>query len=76
MNVARGLGNRSLWPVMAVVLESGAIYSSTLLVLLAAYVSNSFVQYIGMYSYHLHLLPLSYDDYSSTRYASPHHCVF
>ncbi|KAF8506468.1 hypothetical protein JB92DRAFT_3145441 [Gautieria morchelliformis] len=48
MNVARGLGNRSLWPVMAVILESGAIYSSTLLVLLAAYVSNSFVQYVAL----------------------------
>lgn len=40
--------NHSLWPVMAVVLESGAVYSSTLLLLLMTYVSGSFAQYIAL----------------------------
>jgi len=48
MDVARGPGSRSLWPVISVILESGAIYSSTLLVLLATYASGSFAQYIAL----------------------------
>jgi len=48
MGSPRGLGSRSLWPVIAVVLESGAIYSSTLFVLLMCYVSNSYAQYIAI----------------------------
>jgi len=48
MNVSKIGGSRSLWPVMAVLLESGAIYSSTLFVLLMTYVSGSFSQYIAL----------------------------
>lgn len=47
MRASHGIGASSLWPVMTIILESGAIYSSTLLVLLATYASNSFSQYIG-----------------------------
>ncbi|KIJ55474.1 hypothetical protein M422DRAFT_774492 [Sphaerobolus stellatus SS14] len=48
IDVARGPGSRSLWPVISVILESGAIYSSTLLVLLSTYASGSFSQYIAL----------------------------
>jgi len=48
MRAAHGIGASSLWPVMTIILESGAIYSSTLLVLLATYASNSFSQYIAL----------------------------
>jgi len=41
-----GMSSNSLWPVMAIILESGAIYSATLLCLLATYASGSFAQYI------------------------------
>ncbi|KZP01901.1 hypothetical protein CALVIDRAFT_559688 [Calocera viscosa TUFC12733] len=40
------MGQNSLWPVIAIILESGTIYSATLLCLLATYVSGSFAQYI------------------------------
>jgi len=43
---AREMGQRSLWPVMAVILESGAIYSATLGALLFTYAAGSFAQYI------------------------------
>jgi len=48
MNVSKLGGSRSLWPVMAVLLESGAIYSGTLFVLLMTYASGSFSQYIAL----------------------------
>ncbi|KAF8524280.1 hypothetical protein BU17DRAFT_63279 [Hysterangium stoloniferum] len=46
MEVSLYPNSRSLWPVMAIVLESGALYSGTLLVLLCAYVADCFAQYI------------------------------
>lgn len=39
-------GGRSLTPVMLVVIESGAIYSCTLIALLACYLAKSWAQYI------------------------------
>jgi hypothetical protein len=41
-----GVGAGSLWPVMTIILESGALYSANLLCLLATYASGSFSQYI------------------------------
>jgi len=41
-----GINSHSLWPVMAIILESGALYSATLLCLLATYATGSFAQYI------------------------------
>ncbi|EJT96574.1 hypothetical protein DACRYDRAFT_25603 [Dacryopinax primogenitus] len=47
VNLGAGhLGSNSLWPVIAVILESGALYSANLLCLLATYASGSFAQYI------------------------------
>ncbi|KZT55227.1 hypothetical protein CALCODRAFT_518843 [Calocera cornea HHB12733] len=40
------MGQNSLWPVITIILESGTIYSATLLCLLATYASGSFAQYI------------------------------
>lgn len=47
MQTSKTLGASSLWPVVVIILESGAIYSSTLLLLLVTYLSNSQSQYIG-----------------------------
>jgi hypothetical protein len=44
MSVTRGIGSQSLLPVMVIVLESGALYSSMVFVLLMTYVSNSYAQ--------------------------------
>ncbi|KZT54948.1 hypothetical protein CALCODRAFT_519072 [Calocera cornea HHB12733] len=40
------MGQHSLWPVIAVILESGAIYSANVLCLLVTYATGSFAQYI------------------------------
>ncbi|GJJ11183.1 hypothetical protein Clacol_005415 [Clathrus columnatus] len=47
-NGVAGLKNHSLWPVVAILLESGTIYSSALFVLLITYVSGSYAQYIAI----------------------------
>lgn len=43
-------GQSNLQPVMVVVIESGAIYSSWLLALMAAYLANSWFHYIFLES--------------------------
>lgn len=40
------VSGRSVLPAMVVIIESGAIYSACLIILLALYLSGSFTQYI------------------------------
>ena len=46
----------SLTPVMLVVIESGAVYSCTLIALLGCYLTNSWAQYLILDSVKPHLL--------------------
>jgi len=43
---ARAMGQSSLWPVIAIVLESGALYSANMAALLFTYAAGSYAQYI------------------------------
>lgn len=42
------IGGRSIVPAAVVIVESGAIYSTVLIILLALYLSGSFAQYVAL----------------------------